>query len=225
MNKFKVLIPALIILSVAFTNCKKDEPDAVWNVEAQVPNGTINNSPVDSVYAYIDTTNIVVGKSKYANGSFKINLSTPPASALLTFADYLSGDVSISNKKAKLSTGIIFKGIKDGRKSGTFVFTSFSMDNVIQTPEEALKNLAAVSYIYADSDVTIKGTMSNKDTKYSFTIEYNLTLKHGWNIVATKVMVDNETEFSTKLYSVTNTKGYGWIYIPEGLENMKNATA
>ncbi len=234
MNKLKILLVALISLSVIFTACKNNEPEEKWDIDAKVINGNAFNSLIDSVVVYVDDTEIELGKAKYAKGSFKMNLAVVPESELYTPGEKLSEGVTISDKNAKLGWASIFQGIKKGEHVGYFLLTKYTYEDIkkafIDESDIDLDESAIVMYWYVDRDVTIKGTetytrtyldeFENEQT-FTFKEHYNLTLKQGWNLIAGNILVNDEFNNEVEFFTLTKTDGYNWVFLPNDPSKMQ----
>ena len=66
-------------------------------------------------------------------------------------------------------------------------------------------------YIYCSNSVSVKGTTQKVDNLYTFTTNYNLTFKKGWNLMTSSFSVLN---FSRETNVTSNELPSGVIWYP-----------
>jgi hypothetical protein len=186
MKKIKFLLFAVATTALVFTpSCDKDD---LKTADAWAFNGTIEatvtaHSSVTRVAATIEDTpdgDKILAEGIYQNGGFKITLTTPGASDLLTidWDDDEDIDIKISNKSAKFQ----FVWEIDAYPA-TGDITPNSYIGYFYWEKETDNSESEVYFVYVDKDVTIKGQNSEKYEDMTFTMTVNMNLKKGWNRV------------------------------------------
>jgi len=224
MKRFFVnqLVVAALIVSAAFvSSCNKDDDGGTASgafdgvITAQVENGSQYNDLIKRVRAV--GVGGAFGSGVYAaNGSFTITLDLPPASTLSLLAndlEDLSDFVSISDKSAKWSDEVAIGAYSsssgdfiDDDIVGWFYYAKLSADG---------NSGAEMILVYADRDVIVKGSKKQTYEDGTFTREFNMNLKQGWNRTYyvkkdTKMSDDNWDRYSE---STTNpVDGLKWLF-------------
>jgi len=177
MSRENVIIIALFALLAVFSACNGDDDengknDDGFKITASVENGNAYNSTISTVKAFsdIDCTGTdcrVIASAAYTNGSFTLTLpATPPVRFLWDIADFFSQNLEISNRNAKVAhIDAPSAYSSNGEWVGNFAYSK--SDN---------NSYTYAYYMYADMDVTITGSLSGN-------LEFDLSLKKGWNIV------------------------------------------
>ena len=191
---------ALLAAGIVFSGCDKDDENgdkletSVFDgiITASVENGSAYNSTVSRVAAIEENSVEEIAAGMYANGGFTLTLPSTPNGNFLYGIEETFGnesDIKYSNKNAKISVVVIFEAYdKDDEYVGEFYCGKFDATTEID-----------VNFIYADRDVTVTGSVGEKDD----TMDYSVSLKKGWNMV-----YYTENEVSTK--EKTGMKWYFW---------------
>lgn len=210
MNKFCLLsIVTCICLSSVFTSCKKDDDgpgtSAVSSLIAKVEGGSAYNSKVDVVKVLLNIDETYDSKTQeyiwvgdevasgsYADGGFTIDLPETVSSKYLSTL-YAPDGINISDTKAQVGMSGFLIGYKSGVEVGEFVYAKVNGDDVEPTG----------MFFYADRDVTMTGSASEKDGSYTDNYSFNVSFKKGWNIVYASY--DESKDGKTTTYSLTTS--------------------
>ena len=175
MNKFRLLATLLVVAlctTTIFTSCRNDDDDDNGGTfEIRATNVSGNTSGITTVRAIIYGSNdnvLTVGEAPFQNNGFTLRLTNEiPASFLfpVTYMEY-EGTLTISDRSARLA--FIQEGIC-ALNSGS------NKIGVLWSGNERENASFWAFWIYADKNVTIRGT---NDRAY-----YNLNLRRGWNTV------------------------------------------
>lgn len=218
MKKVFLSVFACVCAVCCFTGCADDDDDGasantVSAIEASVENGSSYNSRVDVVKALMDVdeeydsetgeyyfTGYEAATANYSNGSFKLNLPQSVNSQyLFSITEDLSGDISVSDKNAKIGSVEFILGYKNGVETGMFEY-GYDTDDAS----------AWTTHIYADSDVTVTGSESEKEGNTTYNYVYNMSLKKGWNVVYVADAKKGNTWTIT--FSGKKPSGMKWIF-------------
>jgi hypothetical protein len=182
MNKMKknfwIMAFVSLFTVVALCSCDKDEnekeeeeiPTSVIannTLTVTVENGNSYNDKIDTVKACQegDPIESVYVSSAYGNGGFTIKLPETVDDAYLSVSDYEGSGITVSNPGVKGTDAFLY-AYKSGKVTGCFEYGNI--------PDNYYGWLT-----YVDGNVSITGT----ETDEYGTVNYNLNLKKGWNIV------------------------------------------
>lgn len=214
MKKLSVLLVAAISLSMAFSSCKKDEPEQTkWDIDAKVENGSELNSQIDSVFALIDINDRIVGRAKFENGGFKMNLDAVSPDDMTNIVTYFSSSVTVSDKTVNITEleDEILYATKNNKFAGTLFLTNISLADILNPTFKG--TIGKASYFYVDKDVKVNGTETYSNSNITYKYTYNLNLKAGWNLVAINE-TSSETSIEIATVSLTSLNGYKWYFFP-----------
>ena len=181
MKRF-LFMAAILIAALGFTGCGNSDKGGDLKIDAKVKNGANFNALVDQVRAvgYIDiegeeSTSVIIATADYKNGGFKIKLPKKIEDERLLYSveGSMPDGITVSNKNAK-TCAVGFEAYKNGVYFDELVKTSFNM-MLLQT--------AAVSYLFADSDVKISGNTEADTGLFKINMKIDMNLKKGWNTV------------------------------------------
>ncbi|MCD8071826.1 MAG: hypothetical protein LUE10_01335 [Alistipes sp.] len=77
--------------------------------------------------------------------------------------------------------------------------------------KKATNEIWAVAYIYADRDVKISGTITEKGYSWTDVSRYDLNLKKGWN-TALEYYKENDDDETWEFKTSYSTSGFSWTY-------------
>jgi len=161
----KTLLNLLIVatlLLVAFTACKKDDDGGNASVIEAKNVKTWGNSSVATVKATIEAYDFEIASSKFQNNSFTLKLPKSVAGEYLDFATTIAPASLMSDKNAKGAFLKVNAFNSFGEAEGTFLL----IDDT---------NEVWADYVFVDRKLTIQGA--------SWGIQYDCSLKKGWNII------------------------------------------
>lgn len=139
-------------------------------------------------------------------GNFELKLST---TTLTSVNSVVTSGITVSDKNAKLGGvgfGSLPMSIFMATKSNSIVGGLYKSDTMISSSGSGSTATFSL-FLYSDRDFTINGTTKGSEMLYNLSLNYNLTLKKGWNEVAMK-MTTTSIDYSNTLPS--NMK---WFYI------------
>jgi len=223
---------AILLLLLGCAKDTDNEPDnnGMYFVEVNVENGSEYASIVDKVCAVagntLNNTFEIIAEAPYGNGRFTLGLPGKVNDKLLvslenTFNITDIENLQISDRTAKI-TEVTFYALKvKGEESvgiiGRYSFDPTSIFSEIDFPELMSlyeSGVYTTTFIYANKPVTVNGTFID------IPIQYNLTLKTGWNkcihkITAKLVWTDEDGLKLEQTIEVVNDEptGMKWYFV------------
>ncbi|MCO5229521.1 MAG: hypothetical protein M9958_00055 [Chitinophagales bacterium] len=213
--KFALLFSLLITVA-----CNKDK-DKDINTPFRIIAKDVSNSSSTIITAKViaeyylngDFLDGVIAQAPYSNNGFTIELPATVDNKYLDeiidfFGDYddiVEGSVSISNKDvlALYIEDVEAFDSKD-KEIGEFYLYKYFEDNDYYT-----------SWIYVESDVTIKGKVVTTDDSFEKDIEeYDLALKKGWNVIYESYLYEYDSVGDREIYTdkFTSSKPSGVVF-------------
>ena len=201
----KRLVLALALCAFAFASCGDDDENGGsssffdgtitgtlknmnWNWEDYTYTFADITTEVDEIHAIIYNEETeeseVFCSATVTNGKFSIKLPTPSAKYL----DAIGGaqGVTVSDVTAKI-TSVYFRCSKNGEENGY-------PDMYPANPNDEID----IEFMYADRDFTIKGSLVDTDDGVTYTEEYNVNLKKGWNTIIYREISDTKGTVTTE---------------------------
>lgn len=217
MKKVFFTLAVFVCTATIFAACNKDEDEgSAVTINATVEDGASYATSIDDVKAVISDGDslLFVASGNYTNGGFSLTL---PKSVDEKYLSVLNADmpegITISDSTVK-GSGVNFYGYKSGEIVG--IFQNGKMENEMFTADE--------SYIFVDGNISISGSSNETEdllgALINVKINYDLTLKKGWNLVYLNMTpVLSETEISMTM-DISNTpiSGLKW-YFTEGYDS------
>ena len=190
MNKFRLLATLLVVAlctTTIFTSCRNGDDDDNGNGAFEIRATNViavdgsNIGRAATVRAVIWLRNdrtAIVGETPVQNNGFTLRLTNDvPEAAFesLSDDDWLDG-FTVSDRNARwafLDEGILAFN-SGGNEIGEFWFGS---------PDEDADEGFYVFWIYADRNVTIRGTVREEDNWGIWESRFDMNLRRGWNAV------------------------------------------
>jgi hypothetical protein len=209
-NLLRVAVLAALMPAIICTSCNKDDDDEGGATTVTAIEGTLTGTipaNVDelraSVYWGDEWNEYEVGKCAFdATGKFKIDLPATLDSKYLRTIDIDEDapNVKVSNPNVKTASITSLRTFKDGERTyGNLSYIDKSAH-------------AERIYMYADGDVTIKGSGTEKDDDWTYVYDYNVTLKKGWNLIYVSSEENEATKTDTEKLSNNAPAGLKWVY-------------
>jgi len=156
-----------------------------------------------SYYPNNSTTRVFIPLSDFFNGSPSVKINDGKLTMILStpkdeFLELVEWDgLTVTPSNAKILWNEYFNFCTQDSKYALVGATSYNSN----------EDLAIIAY--ADRDVTIRGT-DTWDTYGTYTVNYNVSLKRGWNYV-----VGTETSGNSATYTGTTTlpSGFFWTVV------------
>ena len=209
-----MIMIALVAIATAFVSCKK--PDSNGNNVIEAKNVENSSSQIATVKAVLfDDVNdeeVYLASCKYEKNGFKITLpKTLSENYLQSGGDYYPEWITISDKNAKVGYFELLAYDKTGDEIGHFYLERKTI-NEFQDGEAA--------YFYSDRNFTMKGTdeITEEDEEngisYTYSEEYNCSLKKGYNIIYITYDVEyNMPNIKVKILLTTQKpSGTNWVW-------------
>ena len=145
----------------------------------------------------------VVAEADFKNDGFTINLpATLDAKYLIPIEELIgTSTITISNKSANVSTFVTGIGGFNSVNEQIFVFGNAKEDD---------NTMSAMSWIYADGDVSISGNFTRPghwDTNFT----YSLNLTKGWNVAYVTEREDDDEEATYYVITSSTVSGLKWF--------------
>ncbi|MDR1847905.1 MAG: hypothetical protein LBR17_07315 [Bacteroidales bacterium] len=197
---------------VSFSSCSDDDEDnnngggatsQFTSLQVNVANGSQYTDIAKVVAGYLDEPYSNV--ADYNNGNFTLEMLTPAAEDLWLFAEGAPATITFSDASVKVA---IFSYIA--------CYDSYlSMLGFIYFGKQVSGEDADASFIYADRDCNVTGTVNGN----AGSTNYTLLLKKGWNIV---YFVYKEG-WNEAIATTTPQSGFQWIMYYYGTEAGKTS--
>jgi hypothetical protein len=235
MKKLLYLTAIIGMMTAVFASCDKDFKNsgtdlrgAGFTIRANVENGNLYNRVFHEIQANMyGCGRFTLATSPYTNGSFTLRLlNTVDDECLYTFFAYPPSWITISDENVLANDFDIEARDENNWWLGDFIHGKLDMNGDFETWVSGTETVAV--YIYADRPVTIQGSFSYTDSWYdywddmyvieNFSIEYNLSLRQGWNIVYETESFDARLNGNVATYdldvlvSSTPISGLRWYY-------------
>ena len=205
----------VLALSLALFSCNKTEVSV--SEKSSITNDGIfsgkivnySSTAIDSIKSVKSSNSSLLDKSKVTtDGKFSMSLSTP----ILRKIGSKKG-IIISDTTALIGNLEELYTYKNGSRTGVIRKCNFTTDSVNSA------GMSNSAFIYADRAITVKGTelysYTFGDYSENSTLNYNITLKKGWNELVVKIDAFSQTTTSvTSTNSATNiiTSDLQWRY-------------
>lgn len=167
------------LAATLFYSCEKEEIDDQLQKDLKIKAVNVVNGSDEianvKLTAYDEDTYHIFAEAQYQNKGFTLELpDIIPDKYLLLIEEDIEEGITVSDITAKIMS---FESIEaydsDGEEIGEFYYMSDPSDE---------SNWSITMWIYTNKKVTIRGDFTYNDEYGSDTIDYNLTLKKGWNI-------------------------------------------
>lgn len=207
------LFLAVGITATMFYSCKNEDNGVengkaptitATNVLSTSSNVAISNVKAEISWDSNDNSNYTIAQAQFKNNGFTLQLPATIAAQYLTPAFDTSSDdltgITISDKNFQGNSPVFSAYDNNDNELG-------SLDYAYTDPNGDGTSGVVAAWIYADRDVTIKG-----EQNYDYdTVDYNLTLKKGWNITYNSMTYSNNqsTGIETYTYSLSSQKPSG----------------
>ena len=198
-----MMIAALICSNITFSGCSKDDDDlktsVVTSIDGQVTGGTANIARVWLVSEYGRIGNPLEGAYTHSTTTLKFDLpETVPASHLSSVEYFVDEGFKVSNKSANIS----FVEIEGRTSTGSYLGDFFYVNQ---------RREIVAMLVYADADVNITGSYSEREDGYTWRENCRVSLKKGWN------WVYHSEEESGRTYTFTlsteNPGNMTWVFM------------
>jgi hypothetical protein len=222
-NMFGLAVLAAAMVAVPACSSDDDEPvsNAITEIKADVVNGDNYNSVVDKVRALAEISSVwneqlstyiwagyPIAESAYVGGGFTLQLpATLPDAHITLLSEILNDDkltISPATVKAEVIDIFVAYG-KTGQQVGRFRHLKGAGDAVE----------AKAMYIYADNNVTVKGSDTGVEDDLTYSYEWNVSLTKGWNVIYVTNTANETAKTLTIVYSNKNPGGLQWIFIED----------
>ena len=219
-NFFRYIF-ALLIVSILFVGCKKDDEgsggsDSSGNtgIETLTIDGKIGNVNYGGQVITPDNiTKVGVYRSKndsrsdrnaitgttVANRQFSLNLLTPPADVLITVKSMLEGLFDDKSLVNQLTISNSSAKIYAPEFYALWTNGSEIIYNMKVSYSKESDYYYEETYYYVDSDVSVTGTLLYELYDWEYKTVFNLNLKKGWNVIGIE-----ETDSSTTTENYKN---------------------
>jgi outer membrane murein-binding lipoprotein Lpp len=211
MKKIIMTMAAFICAVTVFTGCNKDDDDSgsssITSISATVESGSSYNSSIETVKAMVDVDDVysAIASGSYSNSGFSISLpQTVDDQYLVKMTTDMPDGITVSDPQAK-GCGIELIGYKSTQKLGEF---QYALTNDKEALNEGL-------YVYADKNITIKGSYSETSWGITAKLVYDLSLKKGWNLVYMQTTASEADLSATVKFSNEKITGLKWFFIEE----------
>jgi len=156
----------------------------------------------DDDYVYIPLSDLIEGNPSVTlrNGKLNITLGKPKASSLQDIGDMPPPGITVSTPNVK---GFSIVSSFANRDDDFVMYGNFDSD---------LQD--SVIYMYVDKAVNITGQYTDTDYGVTYTYNYAMYLKAGWNSV---IMTHNQTgaySYQSTIKTGTPTTDYRWVINP-----------
>jgi len=219
----------------------------IKSISVQVEKGNDYSSVIDSVFVELrwedeyDWDWVIIARSAYKNGNFTLNLPEKLDDAFLSAFDEDEDEdsmlkyVTISDKSVKTVGFSALEAYSNDRGYiGYIVRTNVDLEYLNSLGEDDVeailsifaKGIYDIAYVYAEKPVTLNGSYSEKGVEIfdgvygNVSSSVNVSLKKGWNVVATKIsmQVNALTGLVTAKSEMTSSEpsGLKWYFYKGG---------
>jgi hypothetical protein len=221
------MVAICVCAAIFASGCNKDSDDDD-GASSRLPNNKISVDEVEGAGSSAYFTGVEallnaelksyewvgdnVGSAGYKDGSFTITLSSPVSE---TYLEPVTGifeeGITISNPDAMLGIldflVVYFTQYGYSTTMGLFHHGTHSESDFVMGPT------ADVKYVYADRNVSVKGSGSEKKGGWTYNDTYDINLKQGWNTVyhTTDTEEDTNTE-NRRQFTGSAPSGLKWYY-------------
>lgn len=204
------------VSAVCFAACNDNDDDdeevtsAITSITADVENGSAYSELIDTVKAEIeyDLEGVriphTLASAPYGNGKFTINLPANIDDRYLVSGRFDDGISTVSDPEVRSAIVLLLNTYKSGDYTSNVYYAT---NHNILKPSNTF---SFASFLYADRDVIIKASHSEKDEEWTENANIHLILKRGWNIMYTTNVRSDESRVVTQTVTNRRPDGMKW---------------